>query len=342
MSTPATSLVSLSSKYNIFPITDHDAYEAYVRLLCSFWTPYELKYTDDLKDFKKISEPDSTGKNKKIKHLIDHFFGFILPSDGIVCENILENFLKQCTNFQEKLFYLGQMHNEGIHAVTYGLIVETLIPEPIEQQRIRRLVDDLPCLKRVGDLMEKYKNDNIPISERHASFCCAEGILFQTLFQIIFWLKTQNMFKNLVAANRFINTDESAHCKFQANRYRRCKNKNSARTLEIVKEFTEAEKAFIEVMLPEDIDDLTQKSCVNYLYTVADNILVMLGEPKYYNVNYTCSWMNEINLNVKVNGFEDNTTTYNHFSIEDALNIDKLTGKTTELNAIDNADEIEF
>jgi ribonucleotide reductase beta subunit family protein with ferritin-like domain len=341
MSTPSPS-TCISRKYNIFPIDDPDAYEAYVRLECSVWSAFELAYTDDISCYKKLKENDSTGNNKKMKRLIDYFLGFVLPSDGIVCDNIIQNFINTCTTFSEKLFYLTQCNQEGTHAVTYGLTVETLIPEPQEQERIRKLVDNLPCLKATADLMEKYKNIDIPLAERHVAFACAEGIFFCVLFNIIFWFKTKNMFKNLVAANRLISLDESAHAKFQCNRYKRCKNKNSARTLEIVKEFVETQRLFIEVMLPEPIEDLTSECLTRYLYTVGDNILGQLGESRYYNSTYAPSWMGDINLNVKVNGFEDITTAYNRFSVDDVLNIDKLTGKTTKLNAIDNTDEIEF
>lgn len=330
-----------AKRYNLFPIKDPEAYEFYVRLESSHWVPYELSYHIDKNDYKRLSEYDSTGNNEKMKRLIDLFLGFVLPSDGLICENIVDNFYRKAETFEETLFFACQIHNETIHSITYGLVAEALISSENEKKRIAEMVDNLPCLQAKVALMEKYRLGDYNKAERYAAFAAAEGILFTVLFNIIFWFKSKNMFKNLIDANRMINRDEAAHRNFGCDRYKRIPDRDGKRTLEIVKEFVEVEKDFIEVMVPEPIEDLTQESLVSYLYTIADNLLIELGEPRYYNSDYCPAWL-DMGNEQKANFFEVTSTEYNRFNVEEALNTDKLTGNVQKIDAIDNAEEIEF
>lgn len=341
---------SLAKRYNLFPIRDLAAYEAYVKLESTFWTAYELKYTDDKKDYNLIKEYDSTGNNKKMKRLIDYFLGFVLPADGLICENIIDNFLKTAKTYEEVIFFSCQIHNETIHSITYGLVAQTLIPELQDQIRVFEMVDNLPCHKAKMQLMEKYKSGDWSLAERYVAFACAEGIFFTILFNIVFWFKSKNMFKNLIDANRMINRDEARHRCFGCDRFKRIQNGElghpkitNDRALEIVKEFVEVEKMFVEEMVPEPVEDLTKESLVNYLYNIADGLLIDLGLERYYHSDYAPEWL-DISLQQKENFFEVLSVGYNRFSVSDALNINKLTGAidNNNSNSLNNPEDVDF
>lgn len=332
-----------SRRYNLFPLQDKAAYDLYAKLESTFWVATELNYVIDKADYISLKQYDPTGLLAKMKRLIDHFLGFVLPADGLICENLIENFLKSAQTYEETIFFTCQIHNETIHAITYALVAQTLIPDANEQKAIFEMVDNLPCLQAKVQLMEKYKNGNWSRAERYVAFACAEGLFFTVLFNIIFWFKSKNMFKNLIDANRMINRDEARHREFGTNRYRRIPSdqKDAKRSLEIVQEFVNVERMFIEHMVPEPVEDLTKESLVLYLYNIADLLLVDLGLERYYWSDYVPEWL-DISLEQKANFFEVSSTEYNHSSYAEMMNIDKLTGAHIPINPLNDPSKTDF
>jgi len=331
-----------SSRYNLFPIKDFESYSYYVKLEAGFWQAFEMQYVNDIKDYKNLKITDSEGKNAKKKWLIDMILGFFAPADGMVAKNIVLNFLQKAEDFESQLFFTCQLHNEAIHALTYSLIIQTLIPDEKEQNEVLEMVDNLPCTKAKAELIEKYIMVECEDSERYVAFACAEGIFFCVLFTIIFWFRSQGIFHNLIFSNEQISKDESVHRNFACSKYRKCKNKDSKKTLEIVKKFVEVEEMFLKTMLPEPIDDLNYESLNQYLYLVADNLLVELGEETYWNVTNPLTWMEDISIEKKTNFFEQRVGSYRSFSAKDALDIDKLTGRKEVVDVVKDFDKVEF
>jgi ribonucleotide reductase beta subunit family protein with ferritin-like domain len=232
--------LSFSKKYNIFPIEDFDAWKAYVDLESNMWVPAELEYVRDRPHYEALKVKDPEGNNGKMKRLVDMTIGFLIPADGCIVKNIVVNFLMSARTFSEQQFFILQLYNESIHSITYGLIFETLVKDPDEKKRISEMVDNVDSVKRQAELMEKYINGNYTKSERYIAFACAEGILFCTLFNIIYWFKSKNMFPNFNFANEMIAKDESSHRNFGCNRYNKYNQNDKIsykRVTEIVDEF---------------------------------------------------------------------------------------------------------
>jgi ribonucleoside-diphosphate reductase beta chain len=346
MSLSKLSTDKLSKKYNLFPVNDEDAWKSYVKFEGNFWTALEMEYVKDIPDYNSLKVKDPSGKNAKKKKLIDMILGFFSPGDGLVIENLLKNFLFNSKNFEEYMFFIAQAHNEAIHAMTYGLIIHTLIPEQKEQKEILEMVDNLECTNKKAKLMEKYASGDYSITERYVAFAAAEGILFCVLFNIIYWFRSLGMFSNFIFTNEKIAQDESAHRNFGCNRFKKYRKDfpiSDERVIEIIKEFVEVEKMFINVMLPEPIDDLNAPDLNKYLLTVGDNLLIELGLSKYFSTEtYAPSFMGDINLENKPNFYEQRVGNYQRFNIEKALNVDNLTKPEKQLDAVDNLEEIEF
>jgi ribonucleoside-diphosphate reductase beta chain len=334
----------LSRRYGLFPIQNPGEYEAYVDLEANFWTAYELEYVRDKEDYESLRKPDSTGRNKIMKRLIDMILGFFSPGDGLICDNLVDNFLKTADTMESKLFFIAQLHNEAIHAITYSLIIDTMIEDPSEKKNVIEMVDDLPVLTSKAELMNKYKNDiKLNTSERYVAYAAAEGIFFCVLFNIIYWFRSKNMFANFIFANEKIAQDEGLHRDFgclQFKRYNAVDNISESRVVEIIKEFVSVEAMFITEMLQTDIDDLKQDSMLKYLHTVADNLIVQLGFKPHYGEKYCPTYLNDINLPSKNNFYEVRVGNYKKFDRRKALNPGLLTGAVKEVDPL--KDEIDF
>jgi ribonucleotide reductase beta subunit family protein with ferritin-like domain len=328
---------------NIFPLKDFEAYKSFVKLSASHWGPFEIKYIDDKKDYEKLKEPDSTGKNAAKLRLLNLIFAFFGPADMIVAQNLAFNFLKESTTPEEILFLGSQLNNELVHSVSYGLYIHTMVDSDSELETIFNMINEIPEVKAKADLMNKYMYGDYPIHEKYVAFVCAELILFSVLFNIIYFFRSYGMLNTLILLNDFINRDEQSHGIFGSTRYKKYKPDNCTdRTLQIVLEFVEVETAFIKFMLPEPIDDLNSESMIGYLHYLTDDVLRLLNEPAYFNSGSVPEWLKDISLQTKNNFFEVSTNNYAHFSVSDALDIDKLTGKKKTVDSIANFDSVDF
>ena len=71
-------------RFVLFPIHYPSVYEMYKKHLASFWTADEIDLYQDLKDWQKL--------NAEEKHFIKYVLAFFAASDGIVLENLSQQF----------------------------------------------------------------------------------------------------------------------------------------------------------------------------------------------------------------------------------------------------------
>jgi ribonucleoside-diphosphate reductase beta chain len=114
------------NKYCIFPIRDFEVWNAYKKQFGLFWTVEEIDFSQDYRHFQNL--PDN------IKHIIKMILIFFSNSDGLVNYNISKNFLEMD---KEIVFnYVFQMLMEQIHNETYSMMIETLISDNDEKEKI--------------------------------------------------------------------------------------------------------------------------------------------------------------------------------------------------------------
>ena len=82
-------LMENASRYVLFPIKHKKIWDMYKKALASFWTADEIDLYQDQRDWEKLSSDE--------KHFIKHVLAFFAASDGIVLENLAEQF---CTEVQ--------------------------------------------------------------------------------------------------------------------------------------------------------------------------------------------------------------------------------------------------
>ncbi len=72
-------------RFVLFPIQHNDIWSFYKRAEASFWTAEEIDLSADIIDWEnKLNENE--------EHFIKHILAFFAASDGIVNENLAENF----------------------------------------------------------------------------------------------------------------------------------------------------------------------------------------------------------------------------------------------------------
>ena len=194
---------------------------------------------------------------------------------------------------------------------TYSLLIDTYIKDRKEKNLLFKGLEESPAIKAKAKWAMKWMNNDSSISHKIFAFALVEGLLFQSSFCAIFWLKKRGLMPGLSFANQLISRDEGLHFKFAAQIYNRyCKPLPKNEWLKIVKEAVELSKNFSTEALPVSLIGMNNKMMKQYIEYVADYLLQDLVGEKIYNSSNPFSFMEMISLNVKSNFFSRKVAEY--------------------------------
>jgi ribonucleotide reductase beta subunit family protein with ferritin-like domain len=306
---PEPILTISNDRFTQFPIRYPAIQKAYETHEAMFWSAKEIDFTADLNDWNTL--------NEKEKYFIEMILGAFSQMDGIVLENLIQNFCCEVKIPEARNFYAFQGMIENIHAQTYGLMIETFVKDPQRKNQLFHAIDEIPCVQKKANWALKWFDGNRPFEERLIAFAALEGIFFSGSFCAIFWLKSQNkMTKALGKSNELIARDEGLHQTFAVLLYQHLNNKaNQERAIEIINEAVTIEEEFICKSLPCNLLGMNNDLMREYIKYVADRLLVQFGFEKIYNAINPFDFMKTISLDGKTNFFEMKTTEYQHSSV---------------------------
>lgn len=291
-------------RFVIFPIEHPDLWGLYKKQQACIWTAEEIDLSQDLNDWRNVLNEDE-------KYFVKNILAFFAASDGIVNENLAENFVKEVQYSEAKFFYGFQIMMENIHSETYSLLIDTYIQEQEEKNMLFKAIDTIPAVKKKAEWALKWI-DSPHFQERLIAFAAVEGIFFSGSFCSIFWLKKRGLMPGLSFSNELISRDEGMHCDFAVHLHNNhIINKVSPdRIKEILTSALEIEKEFITESLPVRLIGMNSELMIQYLEFVTDRLLVDLGCSRVYNSENPFDFMANIALQGKTNFFEKRVGEY--------------------------------
>jgi ribonucleoside-diphosphate reductase beta chain len=291
-------------RFVIFPIQHHDLWEWYKKSEASFWTAEEIDLHQDLIDW-------ATKLNDDERYFIKHILAFFAASDGIVNENLAENFVNEVQYSEAKFFYGFQIMMENIHSETYSLLIDTYVKDEKEKDILFNAIDNFPAIKKKADWALKWI-ESPSFAERLIAFAAVEGIFFSGAFCSIFWLKKRGLMPGLTFSNELISRDEGVHADFAVHLHNEhLVNKvPKARIREILIDALNIEREFITESLPASLIGMNAVLMAQYLEFVTDRLLYELGCEKEYNTANPFDFMDMISLQGKTNFFEKRVSEY--------------------------------
>ena len=292
------------NRFVIFPIKHHDIWEFYKSMEASFWTAEEIDLSQDLNDWNnKLSDDE--------RYFIKHILAFFAASDGIVNENLAENFVNEVQYAEAKFFYGFQIMMENIHSETYSLLIDTYVKDEAEKDELFNALDVFPAIKKKADWALKWIESD-SFAERLIAFAAVEGIFFSGAFCSIYWLKKRGLMPGLTFSNELISRDEGVHCDFAVHLHNHhLVNKvPKDRIREIIVDALKIEREFITESLPVSLIGMNAVLMTQYLEFVADRLLVELGCEREYNTTNPFDFMDMISLQGKTNFFEKKVAEY--------------------------------
>ncbi|NND94118.1 MAG: ribonucleoside-diphosphate reductase [Flavobacteriales bacterium] len=292
------------NRFVLFPIQHHDIWQEYKKSEASFWTAEEIDLAQDLVDWdEKLTEDE--------QYFIKHVLAFFAASDGIVNENLAENFVAEVQYTEAKFFYGFQIMMENIHSETYSLLIDTYIKDDKEKDYLFNAIETMDCVKKKADWALRWIDEG-SFAERLIAFAAVEGIFFSGSFCSIFWLKKRGLMPGLSFSNQLISRDEGMHCDFACLLYNEhLTNKlPKEQVLKIITDAVEIEKEFVTDALPVRLIGMNADLMQQYIEYVADRLLLDLNLEKHYNATNPFGFMEMISLEGKTNFFENRVSEY--------------------------------
>jgi len=291
-------------RFVIFPIKHQDIWEWYKKQEACIWTAEEIDLHTDLNDWNNKLNADE-------KYFIKHILAFFAASDGIVNENLAENFVSEVQYPEAKFFYGFQLMMENIHSETYSLLIDTYVKDEAEKHQLFHAIETFPAIKEKADWALKWIESD-SFAERLIAFAAVEGIFFSGSFCSIYWLKKRGLMPGLTFSNELISRDEGMHCDFAVHLHtNHIVNKvPKARITEILTNALDIERKFITESLPVSLIGMNASLMTQYLEFVTDRLLVELGCDRVYNSSNPFDFMDMISLQGKTNFFEKRVGEY--------------------------------
>ncbi|MDB2697928.1 ribonucleotide-diphosphate reductase subunit beta [Crocinitomicaceae bacterium] len=291
-------------RFVLFPIKHDDIWSFYKKAEASFWTAEEIDLSPDLIDWEnKLTEDE--------RYFVKHVLAFFAASDGIVNENLAENFVAEVQYTEAKFFYGFQIAMENIHSETYSLLIDTYIKNTEDKRGLFNAIETMECVKKKADWALRWIDEG-SFAERLIAFAAVEGIFFSGSFCSIFWLKKRGLMPGLAFSNELISRDEGLHCDFACLLYNNhLVNKlPEEQVRSIILDAVEIEKEFILEALPVRLIGMNSDLMSQYIEFVADRLLSELGCKKEYNSTNPFDFMDMISIQGKTNFFEKRVAEY--------------------------------
>lgn len=311
----------------LFPIKYPELYKNWQDQLGHFWTPDKIDLSKDRASWLTLSLNE--------QRCISKVLAFFASADVQVLENLQRRFRTEICIPEAQLCLSAQGCLETVHAVAYGKSIEALIEDPEERKRLFESVKNDPIIARKIDWIAKWAADpEVPLVTCLTAQCLAEGVGFAASFNAMFWLRKNNKCPGVSFLNAEVFPDENMHVQLFAILRKMCVNKMPRAQLEqMTRELVDIEFQFVDEELPADIRGMNRTMVKEYVKTIADAVLIEMGEPIMYGAKNPFEWMNStIGLNSKTNFFESRVSEYQLAGSETGVKTFVLPTDSTDLD----------
>lgn len=317
---------TVTDRLIITPIKHQVLWDAYQRILATFWRPQEILLSTDVIQWKDL--------DKNLKLSIEKILAFFATSDTLVQINLLEFLAVNIDVMEAQYFYAYQSMNENIHSETYALLLDTLSTTPQKRAELVESIQKVkPIRKKIDWILRWLNSQNESLLLKLFVFAIVEGIFFSSSFAFIHAVKQLGVLPGLVFSNELISRDERAHYEFAHIMYnfmldRGEKNLDASVMCKILKDAVDVEIEFAEYVM----NDTT---ALNFSPTDMYKYVKFLANELAKDFNLTCllypdcnfqplAFMVNMNLFGKTNFFEKNVSEYGKYD-EPTLSLENCT-----------------
>jgi len=312
-------LLPEDSRYTTRPITRKSLWKYYLDHRKSYWVPEEITLAKDLDHFENRL---TNGE----RHFVKHVLAFFAASDGIVNLNLAARFRQEIPILEAQYFYDFQIMIENIHAEMYSKLLDELILDPVERSRLLDAQHTIPVVQKMTQWMFDCVDSRESFASRLLRMACVEGLFFTGCFCAIYWLQSRGLMPGLAHSNDLIAKDEAFHTMFALFLYTmiRPADQLSADAIhDIIRAAVVIAKEFIAASLPINLPEMNADLMGAYIECQADNLAILLGVPPIYKAVSGFHFMEQINMQQRVNFFERRVAEYGQACQSDKIEFER-------------------
>ena len=295
-----------------------ELYDLYIKARSCMWTPDEIDMSTDLAVYTRLP--------KNIQHMINIVLSFFASFDELVNCNLLDHVIDKVPIMEAKYFYHFQLMMEDIHAIVYSSLIDTMIISGEDREYYLNSVENFDIIRRMAAFLNS--TDTSSLGEILVRQGIAEGIFFQSMFFLIYWIRATCNVPGLTQSNELIARDESLHAQFATvlyARYLKPEHKlNEAQFNALICEGVALSIELSQVILDDSLTGINRKLMADYVQQIADVLCVQFGYTELYRVRANAPFMERLGRTSKDQFFEKRVTNY-------ALGEDSVHTKNIEL-----------
>jgi len=299
-------------------------FDMYKSAIKNSWTVDEVDFASDVDDIRKKLGP-------KERHLIERLVAFFATGDSIVSNNLVLNLYKHINAPEARMYLSRQLYEEALHVQFYLTLLDTYIPDPESRSKAFSAIENIPSIRKKGEFCFKWIDsiqdmNRIETRAQRRQFlmnlitfaAAVEGLFFFAAFAYVYYLRSRGLLHGLATGTNWVFRDESAHMQFAFEVVKQVREQEpdlfdadmQKDVVAMLEEAVDAETAFAEDLLGEDLAGLSLRDARGYLEYVADQRLQQLDMPKRYGTKNPLSFMELQDVQELTNFFERRVASY--------------------------------
>ena len=292
----------------------------YRQAMNNFWIPEEINLSQDVKDYRNLSEAE--------KVAYDKILSFLIFLDSIQTAN-LPNVAEYITANEINLCLTIQAFQEAVHSQSYSYMLDSICSPEERTNILYQWKDDEHLLKRnkfIGDIYNEFQESQSPyqLLKTMVANYILEGVYFYSGFMFFYNLGRNGKMPGSAQEIRYINRDENTHLWLFRSILLELKKEAPEMFTpdkvdvyrQMIAQGVEEEIKWGEYVLGDKIEGLTSEMIRDYIKYLGNLRTTSLGfEPLYDGYDKeppSMSWVSQYsNANmIKTDFFEARSTAY--------------------------------
>ncbi len=297
------------------------AYNLWEVMLNNTWFPKEVDMTQDVSDYKRLTDFEKMAYDKVLAQLI-----FM---DSLQTNNLIDNVNPFITSPEINLILVRQAFEEALHSQSYAVMVDSISQNSDEIYQLWRkdmmLKSKNDAIARVYENLSKNPTDENIVKAMFANQIL-EGIYFYSGFTYLYTLARSGKMLGSAQMIRFIQRDEVTHLILFQNMIKSTRRERPElftkelldEVYDMFREAVELESNWGKYITNGQILGLTDNIIEQYIQYLADDRLKAVGMEKIYNVAHPIKWVDNFSSfnDQKTNFFEGNVANYSKGSLD--------------------------
>ena len=296
------------------------AYKLWDIMLNNTWFPKEVDMTNDVRDYKNLSEAEKNSYDKALSQLI-----FM---DSLQTNNLIDNINPYITSPEINLILVRQAFEEALHSQSYAVMVDSISTNTDEiyemWRRDKKLKNKNDNIAKVYEKLGENPTDENIVKAMFANQIL-EGIYFYSGFTFFYTLARSGKMLGSAQMIRFIQRDEVTHLLIFQNMINSLKKERPElftpslidEVYDMFEKAVDLEVSWGQYITEGQLLGLTDEIIDEYIKYLADQRLTAVGLKKHYNAKHPIKWVDSFSKfnDQKTNFFEGNVTNYSKGSL---------------------------